>query len=95
MATRGEPLVGLYRKMVDENLIRKDLSFGEMARFALSYARDEGIDATEAVPSLHASALKQKRTYIRQFACVPEALEGAVLYPEASSSRLRAGPSIS
>lgn len=55
-ATRGEPLVGLYRRMVDENLIRKDLSFGEMVRFALCYARNEGIDATEAVPSLHASA---------------------------------------
>ncbi|MEP2984693.1 MAG: ParB N-terminal domain-containing protein [Sulfitobacter sp.] len=83
MVPRGEPLVGLYRKMVDENLIRKDLSFGEMAQLALSYARDEGIDAAEAVSSLYASALKQKRTYIRQFARVLEALEGAVRYPEA------------
>ncbi|WCE68607.1 ParB N-terminal domain-containing protein (plasmid) [Sulfitobacter faviae] len=83
MVPRGEPLVGLYRKMVDENLIRKDLSFGEMTHLALSYAGDEGIGAAEAVSSLYASALKQKRTYIRQFARVLEALEGAVRYPEA------------
>jgi len=83
MVPRGEPLVGLYRKMVDENLIRKDLSFGEMAQLALSYARDEGIDVGEAVSTLYASALKQKRTYIRQFARVLEALDGTVRYPEA------------
>ena len=83
MVPRGEPLVGLYRKMVDENLIRKDLSFGEMAQLALSYSRDEGIDVGEAVSTLYASALKQKRTYIRQFARILEALEGTVRYPEA------------
>ncbi|MFG6621466.1 ParB/RepB/Spo0J family partition protein [Sulfitobacter sp. 1A05707] len=83
MVPRGEPLVGLYRKMVDENLIRKDLSFGEMAQLALSYAKDENIPVEEAVSTLYASALKQKRTYIRQFARVLEALEGAMRHPEA------------
>ncbi|MFG6515433.1 ParB/RepB/Spo0J family partition protein [Sulfitobacter sp. TB366] len=83
MVPRGEPLVDLYRKMVDENLIRKDLSFGEMAQLALSYANDENIPVGDAVSTLYASALKQKRTYIRQFARVLEALEGAIRYPEA------------
>ncbi|MEX3314207.1 ParB/RepB/Spo0J family partition protein [Sulfitobacter sp. PS-8MA] len=83
MVPRGEPLVGLYRKMVDENLIRKDLSFGEMAQLALSYAKDENIPVGDAVSTLYASALKQKRTYIRQFARVLEALEGAMRHPEA------------
>ena len=83
MVPRGEPLVALYRKMVDENLIRKDLSFGEMAQLALSYARDESIPSGEAVSTLYASALKQKRTYIRQFARVLEALDGTVRHPEA------------
>ena len=83
MVPRGEPLVALYRKMVDENLIRKDLSFGELAQLALSYARDEGIPSGEAVSTLYASALKQKRTYIRQFARVLEALDGTVRHPEA------------
>ena len=83
MVPRGEPLVDLYRKMVDENLIRKDLSFGEMAQLALSYASDENVPVGDAVSTLYASALKQKRTYIRQFARVLEALEGAIRYPEA------------
>jgi hypothetical protein len=59
MVPRGEPLVGLYRKIVDEKLIRKDLFFGEMAHLALSYARDEGIGAAEAVSSLYASGLNK------------------------------------
>ncbi len=83
MVPRGEPLVTLYRKMVDENLIRKDLSFGEMAQLALAYARDEGLSYSDAVSTLYASALKQKRTYIRQFARVLEALDGAMRHPEA------------
>ena len=83
MVPRGEPLVTLYRKMVDENLIRKDLSFGEMAQLALSYARDEGLSSGDAVTTLYASALKQNRSYIRQFARMLESLDGAVRHPEA------------
>ena len=83
MVPRGEPVVALYRKMVDENLIRKDLSFGEMAQLAISYAKDENIPVGDAVSTLYASALKQKRTYIRQFARALEALEGEVRHSEA------------
>ncbi|SDX66822.1 ParB/RepB/Spo0J family partition protein [Litoreibacter albidus] len=83
LVPRGEPLVDLYRKMVDENLVRKDISFGEMARLAISYARDEGMDPGDAVTVLYASALKQKRSYIRQFAKVLDVLGDALLHPEA------------
>ncbi|MGB3244252.1 MAG: ParB/RepB/Spo0J family partition protein [Sulfitobacter sp.] len=83
LVPRGEPLKGLYRTMVDENLVRKDLSFGEMAQLALSYAGDAGIDVGEAVTQLYASALKQKRSYIRQFARLLEDLEGVLRFPEA------------
>ena len=83
MVPRGEPVANLYRKMVDENMVRKDLSFGEMAQLALSYAKDADVDPGEAVSTLYASALKQKRTYIRQFARVLEDLGGAVKFPEA------------
>lgn len=83
LVLRGEPLADLYRKMVDENLVRKDLSFGEMAHLALAYSTEAGIDASDAVGVLYASALKQKRTYIRQFAKVLEALGDHVRYPEA------------
>lgn len=83
MVPRGEPLVDLYRKMVDENLVRKDISFGEMAQLAINFARDEGLSVHDAVGQLYASALKQKRSYIRSFARVLEVLEGAVHHPEA------------
>jgi ParB family chromosome partitioning protein len=67
----GETVERLYRRMVDENLVRKDISFGEMAALARSYAADEATEATsvdEAVGRLFASAGKQKRSYIRAFA---------------------------
>lgn len=82
LVPRGEPMADLYRKMVDENLVRKNLSFGEMASLALSYARDFEVDVSDAVSTLYASALKQKKTYIRQFARVIEGLEGALRFPE-------------
>lgn len=78
LVPRGEPLVDLYRKMVDENLVRKDISFGEMAQLALSYASDTGGDVADAVGELYASARKQKRTYIRNFARLLELTEGAI-----------------
>ncbi|WP_330647254.1 ParB N-terminal domain-containing protein [Thioclava sp. FTW29] len=67
---RGEGLEGLYRRMVDENLVRKDISFGEMAGLALNYAKDPGtaqMDPDKAVAELFASAGYQKRSYIRSF----------------------------
>lgn len=83
LVLRGEPLANLYRKMVDENLVRKDLSFGEMANLALAFSAEASITASEAVGVLYASAHKQKRTYIRQFARVLEVLGDEVKYPEA------------
>jgi ParB family transcriptional regulator, chromosome partitioning protein len=83
LVPRGEPMLDLYRKMVDENLVRRDISFGEMAQLALSYARDTGVKPDEAVSQLYASALKQKRTYIRSFARVLERADGAIKFPEA------------
>lgn len=82
LVLRGEPLANLYRKMVDENLVRKNLSFGEMAHLALAYGAEAGIGAGEAVGVLYVSALKQKRTYIRQFARVLEVLGDHVTHPE-------------
>ncbi len=83
MVPRGEPLRDLYRKMVDENLVRKDISFGEMAKLALAYAAESGIKPHDAVAELYASALKQKRSYIRGFVRVLELADGAIRYPEA------------
>lgn len=67
---RGEAIETLYRRMVDENLVRKDISFGEMAGLALNYARDPATAETDpdrAVAQLFQSAGYQKRSYIRGF----------------------------
>lgn len=77
IAAKGEALEALYRRMVDENLVRKDISFAEMAQLALHYAMDpltEENDAEKAVALLFKSAGYQKRSYIRTFIKLVELL---------------------
>jgi ParB family transcriptional regulator, chromosome partitioning protein len=81
----GDDLEALYRKMVDENLVRKDISFAEMAMLALDYAGDPGIaveDPEKAVAVLFKSAGYQKRSYIRTFMTVIERLGRDLHFPE-------------
>lgn len=92
---RGEDLDGLYRRMVDENLVRKDISFAEMAMLALNYARDPQTaedDPDRAVAELFKSAGYQKRSYIRQFIrlmdCLGESLRFAPHIPRALGLKL-------
>lgn len=82
----GETVDGLYRRMVDENLVRKDISWAEMARLARAYAEDHvgGCeDLDQAVNHLFASANPQKRSYIRRFAHLLARLEKHLEHPEA------------
>ena len=82
----GESDAGLYRRMVDENLIRKDVSFAEMASLARAYAAD-GVDGCEsldvAVNALFASVSPQKRSYIRRFALLLARLDKVLEHPAA------------
>lgn len=82
----GETVESLYRRMVDENLVRKDISWAEMARLARAYAED-GIggceDLDQAVNHLFASTNPQKRSYIRRFALLLTRLEKHLEHPEA------------
>jgi ParB family transcriptional regulator, chromosome partitioning protein len=74
---QGEGLEQLYRQMIDENLVRKDISFAEMAQMAVNYVDDPGTFETnpdKAVSTLYASASYSKRSYIRSFIRVIEAL---------------------
>lgn len=71
LIAKGETLETLYRRMVDENLIRRDISFAEMAILARSYLLDPETSATsidQAIANLFQSAGRQKRIYIRNFA---------------------------
>lgn len=71
-------MIDLYRKMVDENLVRRDISFGEMASWRCLM---QGKRISRSVMQLYDSALKQKRRYIRHFATMLEALDGAFITP--------------
>lgn len=82
----GEGEASLYRRMVDENLVRKGISFAEMAALAIAYADDhvEGCaDTDEAVNRLYASTAPQKRTYIRKFAMLLRRIGKVIAHPEA------------
>ena len=86
LMARGETLDSLYRRMVDENMVRKDISFAEMAQLARAYAEDEATgcrDLDEAVNRLFATANPQKRSYVRRFAFLMAALEKVLAHPEA------------
>ena len=81
---RGEGVAALYRRMVDENVIRKDLSFAEMAEVAHHYAADPDTGPTDveaAVAELFKSAGYQKRSYIRGFARLMALIGGHLAYP--------------
>lgn len=86
LMARGETLDTLYRRMVDENMVRKDISFAEMAALALAYAEDDSTgcdDLDEAVNRLFATANPQKRSYIRRFAFLTAAIGDLLQHPEA------------
>lgn len=80
---QGETLERLYRQMVDENLVRKDISFAEMAQMAVHYAADPGTsesDPDKVVAKLFGSAGYTKRSYIRGFIKLIEVLGPDLLY---------------
>lgn len=83
---QGETVEGLYRRMVDENLVRKEISWAEMARLARACVED-GVggceDLDQAVNHLFASSSAQKRSYIRRFAGLMSRLEKHLEHPEA------------
>jgi ParB family transcriptional regulator, chromosome partitioning protein len=86
LVARGENLEGLYRRMVDENLVRKDISFGEMAQLAWAYVRDGNLkvqDINDAIDQLYASAARQKRAYIKNFARLFRWLDHAIQHVDA------------
>lgn len=83
---KGDDLEVSYRKMVDENLVRKDISFAEMAELARAYARDpetSAISVDKAVTALFKAAPYQKRSYIRAFAELLESIGDHIKFPHA------------
>ena len=74
----GETMDRMYRRMVDENLIRKNVSFAEMANLARACGDDHVggcANLDEAVNRPFASAGAQKRCDILRFSPVLRLLE--------------------
>ncbi|WGW06038.1 ParB/RepB/Spo0J family partition protein [Tropicibacter oceani] len=86
---RPEDAPEAYQAMVEENEIRVGLSYFERARIALK-AVDAGVFETEkaALLTLFQSASRPKRSKIRSFARVVQALDGALRFPAALGERL-------
>lgn len=85
LSAKGEALEVLYRRMVDENLVRRDISFAEMAELARGYMRDPDTDCKDvdqAVAHLFGSANRQKRSYIRHFVSLLDAIGHKLKFPE-------------
>lgn len=86
LIAHGEALEALYRKMVDENLVRRDISFAEMADLARKYAANPETSvssAVDAIAILYASAGRQKRNYIGHFASLLDRIGNHLTFPEA------------
>lgn len=80
--------VARYIDMVEENVIREDLTFAEMAQVAIAAAADpmvEGTDAEALVGLLYGSLHKMKRSYIRSFVFLLSELGDALKWPKAVS----------
>jgi ParB family chromosome partitioning protein len=56
-----------YRRMVDENAVREDVGFAELAALAIAYAEEAAINADEAVKRLFGSLQRMRRWSIGEF----------------------------
>ncbi len=83
--------IDLYIDMVEENVVREDLTFAEMAQVAILASKDSELEAGDAealVGRLYSSLHKMKRSYIRSFVYLLNELEGALPFPKSVSRNL-------
>ena len=77
-----------YVEMVEENTIRQDLTYAEMANLAIEAAADpevDGDDPEAMVNRLYGSLHKMKRSHLRSFVAVLVAVGDALRFPKALS----------
>jgi len=89
MLRRPDTAAEAYVAMVEENEIRVGLSYYERARVA-ARAAEAGVfeDASAAIDVLFATASKAKRSKIRSFVRIYQALDDCLAYPAALPERL-------
>lgn len=75
-----------YVDMVEENVVREDLSFAEMAQVAIAAAADEAVeegDPLALVGTLYAALHKMKKSYIRSFVTLLQTVGEDLQWPKA------------
>ena len=80
-----------YIDMVEENVVREDLTFAEMAQVAITAAGDDAIDEMDPavlVNRLYGALHKVKRSYIRSFVSLLLALGDDLRWPKAVARNL-------
>lgn len=80
-----------YIDMVEENVVREDLTFAEMAQVVLEAAADPSVEEQDTdvlVNRLYGSLHKMKRSYIRSFVTLLCELGDALRWPKAVSRNL-------
>ncbi|WP_147114354.1 ParB/RepB/Spo0J family partition protein [Tateyamaria sp. syn59] len=83
-----------YVDMVEENVVREDLTFAEMAQVAITAAQDSNVpetDPAELVSRLYSALIKTKRSYIRSFVFLLTALGDDLKWPKAVPRNLGVG----
>jgi len=88
---QSEDRVARYVDMVEENVVREDLTFAEMAQVVLSAAADPEVPETDPevlLGRLYGSLHKMKRSYIRAFVQLLTDLGPALQWPRAVSRNL-------
>lgn len=83
--------VSRYIDMVEENVVREDLTFAEMAQVAIRAAEDpevEGDDPDAMVGRLYGALHKMKRSYIRSFVYLMAELGRDLRWPKEISRNL-------
>ncbi|UWR24374.1 ParB N-terminal domain-containing protein [Sulfitobacter sp. S190] len=89
--TDGADRIERYVDMVEENVVRENLTFAEMAQVAITAAQDdsvEGGDAEAMVLRLYASLHKTKRSYVRAFVFLMQSLGEDLRWPKAVARNL-------
>lgn len=82
-----------YIDMVEENVVREDLTFAEMAQVVIEAAADPAVEETETdvlVNRLYGALHKMKRSYIRSFVTLLTELGEALKWPKAVPRNLGA-----
>ena len=91
VADESNDRLALYIDMVEENIIREDLTFAELAQLAITAANDESFEENDAeamVGRLFGSLHKMKRSYIRSFVYLLQELREELKWPKDVSRNL-------